>query len=168
MKKSVRFSKDTKQRIIDEYLASTGLNTYRADEFVDWLANQPEHEAYAAFYGMTDEHAARQYRIDMARDMASGLRIVAKTEVIESGVSTIKVTEYPAYISPVKGRKDGGGYEPFDPSDEEAQAELRRQAGVQLAAWLNRYRGSAENIGLDMTPIEDMVRVLRDEKEEAA
>ena len=40
MKKSVRFSKDTKQRIIDEYLASTGLNTFRADEFVDWLANQ--------------------------------------------------------------------------------------------------------------------------------
>ena len=168
MKKSVRFSKDTKQRIIDEYLASTGLNTFRADEFVDWLADQPDHEAYAAFYGMTDEHAARQYRIDMARDMASGLRIVAKTEVIESGVTSVKVTEYPAYISPVKGRKDGGGYEPFDPSDEDAQAELRRQAGVQLAAWLNRYRGSAENIGLDMTPIEDMVRVLRDEKEEAA
>ena len=168
MKKSVRFSKDTKQRIIDEYLASTGLNTFRADEFVDWLADQPDHEAYSAFYGMTDQHAARQYRIDMARDMASGLRIVAKTEVIESGVTSVKVTEYPAYISPVKGRKDGGGYEPFDPSDEDAQAELRRQAGVQLAAWLNRYRGSAENIGLDMTPIEDMVRVLRDEKEEAA
>ena len=59
----------------------------------------------------------------------------------------------------------GGGYEPFDPESEESQAELRRQAGVQLAAWLNRYRGAAEHIGLDMTPIEEMATILRDEKE---
>jgi hypothetical protein len=99
--------------------------------------------------------------------MASGLRIVAKVEVIESEVRAIKVVEYPAYISPVSKRRDGGGYEPFDPSDEVAQAELRRQAGVALAAWLERFRGAAENIGLDMTPVEQMVHILRDDKEEA-
>ena len=43
--------------------------------------------------------------------------------------------------------------------------ELRKQAGVQLAAWLNRYRGAAENIGLDLTPVENLVKVLRDEDE---
>ena len=36
---------------------------------------------------------------------------------------------------------------------------------MQLAAWLNRYRGAAEHIGLDMTPIEEMAMILRDEKE---
>ena len=167
MKKSVRFSKHTKQRVIDEYMQATGTNMYVPEEFVTWLQGQPDHEAYEAFHGR-DEELLWQAKLDLAREFASGLRIVAKTEVIESGVTSVKVTEYPAYISPVKGRKDGGGYEPFDPSDEDAQAELRRQAGVQLAAWLNRYRGSAEHFGLDMTPIEDMVRVLRDEKEEAA
>ena len=109
-----------------------------------------------------------QWRIDLARRFASGLRIVAKTEVIESDVRHIKVTEYPAYISPVTTRRQGGGYEPFDPDSEESQAELRHQAGVQLTAWLNRYRGSAENVGLDMTPIEHIAKTLRDEKVEAA
>ena len=161
------FSKKTKQRIIDDYLQETGLNLFKATEFVDWLAGQPEHEAYDAFYGVNDAEAARQWRIDLARRMASGLRIVAKVEVIESEVRAIKVVEYPAYISPVSKRRDGGGYEPFDPSDEAAQAELRRQAGVALAAWLERFRGAAENIGLDMTPVEQMVHILRDDKEEA-
>ena len=57
---------------------------------------------------------------------------------------------------------------PFNPDDEMSQSELRKQAGIALAGWLNRYRGCAENIGLDMDAIEEVVRVLRDEKEEAA
>lgn len=162
------FARKTKQRIIDEYLQATGLNIFKADEFVDWLATQPEHEMYDAFYGIDDSTAARNWRIDMARRMASGLRIVVKQEEVQqSEVVSIKVAEYPAYISPVAKRKEGGGYERFDPKDEASQEELRRQAGVWLAGWLNRYRGAAEHIGLDMTPIEDIVRILRDDKDQA-
>jgi|DEB0MinimDraft_6_1074348.scaffolds.fasta_scaffold01649_17 hypothetical protein len=159
------FSKKTKQRIIDDYLQVTGANMFVPGEFVDWLQEQPEHEAYEAFYGMDDAEAARQFRIDMARRLASGLRIVAKTESVDSEVLAIKVTEYPAYISPVAKRRDGGGYEPFDPNDENAQAELRRQAGVSLAAWLERYRGCVENYGLTVGFVEELVHVLRDDKE---
>lgn len=161
------FSKKTKQRIIDDYLNVTGNNMFVPDEFVVWLADHPEHEAYHAFHGRDEEllHAAK---LDLARRFASGLRIVAKTEVIESEVRRVKVTEYPAYISPVTTRRQGGGYEPFNPDSEESQAELRHQAGVQLAAWLNRYRGAAEHIGLDMTPIERMAETLRDDQVEAA
>jgi len=162
-----KFSKKTKQRIIDDYLQTTGANMFVPSEFVDWLAGEPEHEAYQAFYGIDDVEAARQHRIQLARQMASGLRIVAKTETVESSVVSIKVTEYPAYISPVSKRRGGGGYEPFDPTDEVAQAELRRQAGVSLAAWLERFRGAAENYGVDVTPVEEIVRVLRDDKDKA-
>jgi len=96
------FARKTKQRIIDDYLQATGYNIFKADEFVDWLANQPEHEMYSAFYGTDDATAARQWRIDMARRMASGLRIVVKQEEVQqSSVVSIKVAEYPAYISPV-------------------------------------------------------------------
>tara|TARA_Y100001937_G_scaffold57822_1_gene79233 strand:- start:1916 stop:2425 length:510 start_codon:yes stop_codon:yes gene_type:complete len=161
------FAKKTKQRIIDGYLQATGLNIYKPDEFVDWLAEQPDHEAYDAFYGMDDSVAARNWRIDKARQMASGLRIVVKQEdVTQSEVISIKVTEYPAYISPVATRKSGGGYERFDPKDEAAQQELRKQAGVYLAGWLGRFRGAAENAGLDLTSVEYIVRVLRDDKDE--
>ena len=161
------FSKKTKQRIIDDYLQKTGANMFVPTHFVDWLVTQPEHEAYPEFYAMDDTHHARENRINLARRLASGLRIVVKSEEVESSVISIKVTEYPAYISPMSKRREGGGYEPFDPSDANAQAELRRQAGASLAAWLGRFRGCAEHVGLDMTPLESIVHVLRDDKDKA-
>lgn len=165
--KFMRFNKKTKQKVIDDYLAASGRNIFLADEFVDWMATQPEHEMYDTFYGVEDDVAARNYRIDIARRMASGLRIVVKEEVKEkSQVVSIKVAEYPAFISPIKNRRLGGGYQPFDPDDEDAQTELRKQAGVSLNAWLERYRGASENIGLDMSPVEHLVRVLRDDSQE--
>ena len=163
----MRFSKKTKQKVIDDYLASSGKNIFVPDEFVDWLAEQPDHEMYDTFYGVDDQVAAKNWRIDLARRMASGLRIVVKETIKEkSQVLSIKVAEYPAFISPVRNRKLGGGYEPFNPDDDEAQAELRRQGGVSLTAWLERYRGACENVGLDMSSVEHLIRVLRDDSQE--
>ena len=153
------FPKKERQRIVDEYLQQTGRNMFVPGEFVDWLADHPDHEAYPWFYGLGDAEAARQYRIDLARRMASGLRITVKDEPAQE--HTITVREYPAYVSPVSGRKAGGGYAPFDPRSETDQAELRRQAAVSLAAWLNRYRGCAEHIGLDLTVLEETAQALR-------
>jgi hypothetical protein len=153
------FPKKERQRIVDEYLQATGRNMFVPGEFVDWLGGQPEHEAYGWFYGLDDTEAARQYRIDLARRMASGLRLVVSD--VEAETRTIVVREYPAYISPVAARREGGGYAPFDPRSEIDQAELRRQAAASLAAWLNRYRGAAENIGLDVGPLEVMTQALR-------
>lgn len=143
-----------RQAIIDGYLTETGRNMFNASEFIDWLEGQPDHEAYEWFFGTSDEEAARQHRIALARRMASGLRIVAKTETKEAKVVSITEREYPAYVSPVAGRKHGGGYERFDPDDAEAMAELRRQGRVALASWLARYRGAFE--GHDLTALEEI------------
>lgn len=159
------FPKKERQRIVDGYLQATGRNMFVPGEFVDWLKDQPDHEAYPWFYGMDDSEAARQYRIDLARRMASGLRIVVSDT--EPETSAIVVREYPAYVSPVSGRKDGGGYAPFDPKSEIDQAELRRQAAVSLTAWLNRYRGCAENIGVSVTALEEVAKALRGVEEAA-
>jgi hypothetical protein len=132
-----KFAKKDRQRIIDGYLSNTGRNMFIPAEFVDWLSGQPEHEAYNLFYGLDDAEAARQYRIDLARNMASGLRIVAT----ESSV--------------------GGGYHRFDPDDEGNQTELRRQGATALSSWIERYRGCAEKIGIDMSALERVVEDLR-------
>ena len=153
------FAKKDRQRIVDGYLQATGRNMFVPGEFVDWLEDQPQHEAYEWFYGINDTEAARQYRIDLARRMASGLRIVVSD--MDEQTSTIVVREYPAYVSPVATRKLGGGYAPFDPRSEIDQAELRRQAAVSLSSWLNRFRGCAENVGLDMEPLEKVAVALR-------
>ena len=65
-------------------------------------------------------------------------------------------------------RGKGGGYERFDPDDEDSQRELRRQAATALASWLSRYRGCAENIGIDLSVFENVAQTLRGVEEDVA
>lgn len=150
------FKKSDRQRIIDGYLAESGRNMFVAGEFIDWLAEQPEHEAYELFYGQDDADAARQHRIGLARRMASGLRIVARTEETRAKVVHVITREYPAYVSPMAGRRGGGGYERTDPEDPAHLAELRRQGATALRGWLARYRGAFEHGGVDLAAIEEI------------
>ena len=150
------FKAKDRQRIIDAYLAKTGRNMFVAPDFVDWLADQPDHEMYDAFYGMSDTEAARQHRIGLARRMASGLRIVARQETVEANVVQITTREYPAFVSPVAARKAGGGYQPVNPDDVDQLAELRRQGASALRGWLARYRGVFEAAGIDLSALEEI------------
>lgn len=156
-----KFAKRDRQRIIDGYLAETGRNMFIAPEFIDWLQDQPENEAYPLFFGQDDAEAARQHRIDLARRMASGLRIVATINAPEtSTVVQITTREFPAYVSPMSGRRSGGGYAPFDPEDGAAMTELQDQGAQALRSWLARYRGAAEAAGVDLSPVEEIVAQL--------
>jgi hypothetical protein len=156
------FTKADRQRIIDEYLATSGANMFQPAEFIDWLSGQPDHEAYEWFFGMDDAQAAREHRILMARQMANGLRIVANVSRTPDRGSVVAVTvrEFPAMVSPMAGRRDGGGYVSFDPDDPALVAELRRQGAQALRGWLARYRGVAEIGGLDVSAIEEIARSL--------
>jgi hypothetical protein len=152
-----QFTKKDRQRIIDAYLSGTGKNMFVPGEFIDWLSGQPNHEAYPWFFAKSDGEAAREYRIGLARQMASGLRITVQPSDTKGSVVSLTVREYPAYVSPMASRKGGGGYERFDPEDEAALAELKRQAVTSLNAWLRRYAGAVEEGGVDVTPIKEIV-----------
>lgn len=156
-------TKQDRQRIIDDYLSKSGRNMFVPAEFVDWLQDRPEHEAYEAFFGTTDAVAAREYRTQMARKMASGLRIVARQEEARKAtVVSISVREYPAFVSPMAGRKSGGGYEPFDPDNAAQLAELVEQGRASLRGWLARYCGAFEEAGVDLSHIEKIAIADRD------
>lgn len=155
------FPKKERQKIIDDYLAETGRNMFVPSEFIDWLSGQKAHVAYPWFFSKSDKEAAREYRIWMARQMASGLRIVSKVEHSNASVVSVAVREYPAFVSPVGGRKGGGGYEPFDPKDGAQVAELKRQGIVALQSWLNRYGGV---FGDAAEPIRQIVEGTEDER----
>lgn len=156
------FTKANRQKIIDGYLVATGANFFVPSEFIDWLGQQPDHEAYEWFFGSGDEDAAREHRISMARQMASGLRIVARVQTMPEASATVsvQVREFPALVSPVAGRKDGGGYQHFHPEDPEMVLELRQQGAVALRSWLARYAGVADIAGVDVTPIEKIAASL--------
>lgn len=156
------FSKAERQKIIDDYLAESGKNAFHPGEFIDWLQDRPDHVAHPWFFSKDDAEAAREYRIALARGMASGLRIVAR---VDEGGSTprslsVSVREFPAMISPVAGRKAGGGYVAYEPEDADLSAELRRQGAQSLRSWIMRYRGVCEQGGLDVSPIEEIAASL--------
>lgn len=136
----MKFTKRDRQKIIDGYLQDSGANMFIAAEFIDWLSERPDHQAYPWFFSKDDKAAAREYRIGLARQMASGLRIISNVSTITAtNVVQIVTHEYPAYISPVAGRRVGGGYERFDPENAEHIAELQRQGAQSLRSWLDRY-----------------------------
>jgi hypothetical protein len=166
------WNKDERQEIVDKYLASTGRNMFKVDEFTDWLEDKPDHPCYERFFGSGDKEAARQHRMSLARQLISGLRIqvhvppVKKVDV--SSLAEAISYEAPAFLSPMSSRRKGGGYVPYDPESKESRVELRKQAAADLARWLNRYRGCTEACGLDLTPIETIVTALREEEETEA
>jgi len=166
------WNKDERQEIVDNYLAETGRNMFKVDEFTDWLKGKPEHRCYDRFFGSGDEEAARQYRMGLARQLISGLRIQVHIPPVEqvdvSQLATAISYEAPAFISPMSSRRTGGGYVPYDPESEESRSELRRQAAADLARWFNRFRCCIEAYGVSVHHIEEMSTVLRGEEEKAA
>jgi hypothetical protein len=137
-------SQARRQRIIDGYLADSGRNVFKPHEFVDWLADQPEHEAYKAFYSISDDEAARAYRIELARRFVSGLRIVVTEQVEDSKTRTITVSksEAPTFISPLGSRHNSGGYVAYDPKDAASVEMFRKEAAQTFGSWLKRYESA--------------------------
>ena len=151
--------KAEKQRWIDEYLSASGRNLFIPGEFVDWLGDRPDHPAHPLIYGKETAEAAREYRIDLVRRMASGLRItVTSSTTNESSVVSIISREYPSLISPVSGRQNGGGYVAYDATDSAVVSEFMTQGINSLRTWLSRYRGAFEEAGHDLSVIDEIVR----------
>ncbi|NOA91729.1 hypothetical protein GTA21_10130 [Roseobacter sp. HKCCD7106] len=69
---------------------------------------------------------------------------------------SMAVRRFPSMVSPVACRKDGCGYETFDPDDAAMVAELRRQGGQALMSWRVRDRGMAGQMGVDASAIEEV------------
>jgi hypothetical protein len=166
------WNKDERQEIVDSYLSETRRNMFKVDEFTEWLEDKPDHPCYERFFGTGDKEAARQYRMALARQLVSGLRIQIHIPPVEkvdiSKLATVISYEAPAFISPMSNRRKGGGYVPYDPEDETSRAELRRQAAADLTRWLSRYRGCAEAFGVNLQPIEEIASKLRGDQEDAA
>lgn len=157
-----KFDRTYRQKIVDEYLNASGQNVFVPSEFIDWLRDQPDHRVYPVFFGKSDEDAAAEYRINLARQFVSGLQVkirMAATTIDESG-REVKVTEgavtavrVPAFYSPLSERKGGGGYHAFDSEDPAALRELRRQASTDLRRFIHRHEGIAKLSGISLEAI---------------
>lgn len=162
------FNRNFRQKVIDEYLHSTRANFFVPAEFLDWLRDKSDHAVYPVFFGKSDEDAAQEYRLMLARQFVSGLRIkITVTPAMASSLPHIAVQvrepttfTVPAFVSPVAGRKEGGGYFQTDVTEPEPTTELYRQAAQSLASWLERHADVARLAGADVGSVEQVLGVL--------
>lgn len=155
-----RWNKRDRQQMVDGYLNATGRNMFVPREFLDWLSEQPEHDAYELFFGRTDEELAQIQREAMVRQWAAGLRVTVRYQPAKATTANVVMVEQPLYVSPVSGRKAGGGYVANDGTDPAVQAELQRQAASALDGWLSRFEGVAIAAGVDVAPIKEIAGIL--------
>lgn len=158
------FDRTYRQRIIDEYLNETKRNNFVPVEFLEWLRPQEDHRVWSVFFGKSDEDAAHQYRLALARQFVAGLRIVVNTTTSDGSVA-VKV---PAFISPVADRKSGGGYVSVDVRARDTTTELCRQAAADLYRWLDRWEGTASIVGVDISEAKKIAGALDARGVEAA
>jgi len=161
----MRFSKQKRQEIIDDFIRKNG--GYDAQAFLrEVRSSNGTHPAWSWFQ-WNDGAAAEEYRLWQARTFTQGLRVVFTVEVTERHVSGVRAV--PALLSPLDNRRNGGGYYAVDPQDEAHMAEVRLQGAASLETWMRRYGDAFELAGGDLDPFYAAVALLRpaDEKEAA-
>lgn len=167
-----RFTKQLRQQVIREFCLR------RNAEFDAKLFEQevreagPDHLAYD-WFEWDEGEAARQHRIWQAREFAKDLRVTFSVEEVgRAGTIRVREVEAPMLVSPMDGRRSGGGYFLTDPQSPAHMSELCRQAATDLARWIRRYDGALAFAGGSTVTIEKQLRLLEkaapQEAEEAA
>lgn len=156
-----KFTKELRQKIVEDF-SRRHNGQYSPELFLKEVKEAGEtHEAYS-WFEWDGKKAAQEYRLWQARSFAKDLRInFTVEEVGTSGAVTVRATEMPAVLSPVGGRKTGGGYVLTNPNDPEHMAEHCRQAGTALLSWLNRYSAALVHVDGSTKNIERLASAMQ-------
>jgi hypothetical protein len=155
-----RFTKALRQQIVRDFTAAHG-GVFDPEQFVREVKNKGEsHPAYE-WFEWDQSAAAWQYQVEQAREFVRDLRVTFTVEIVGRNQSiTVKEMAAPFAISPVGGRRGGGGYIITDPNDPAHMAELARQAASDLEAWLRRYGSVLAHAGSTAAAIERQISAL--------
>jgi hypothetical protein len=153
-----KYTRKLRQEIVNDYIAKHG--SFNASEFVEFVREAgAEHPAYE-WFEWDDEKCADRYRVDQARDFVSGLTVSFSVQTVQRGGVSVRVVESPMLVSPMEGRKSGGGYIEVDPLDPVAMSALAREAASTLQSWLNRYASVLARWGVQQGPFDRAVLAL--------
>ncbi len=146
-----RFTKALRQQIVREFAeAHGGVFDPAAFLAAASAANHPAHD----WFEWDDDKAALEYRLDQARDFARGLVVRFEIEEVHRGKIRVAERSMPLVLSPLEGRRGGGGYYVSDPESAEHMDELRRQAAQSLRWFLSRYNAVLVHCGVSVASLE--------------
>ena len=157
---SLKLLRKQRAEIVKDFCQRHG-GKYNPHTFVEEVRSTgPDHPAYELFT-WDDTKAAREHRTWQARMFVQGLKLVFEVEhQTPTGKIKIQERDVPLLLSPSSTRQDGMGYYMFDPDDPDHLEELRRQAVVDLKAWLVRYSVALDTAGLTGQPLERIISIL--------
>lgn len=156
----MRYTKDERQRIIDDF-AKAHKGVFDPAIFLKDVERVGKSHPAFGWYEWDDSKAAREYRLWQTRIFVRDLKVQFDVETVgRSGSITVRSTEAPMLLSPLDNRRDGGGYYVLDPKNQDHTTELCRQAGLALRAWLDRYQAALLHTGTSPVAIEKIARSL--------
>jgi len=151
-----RFSKELRQQIVRDFAQRNG-GIFDAAAFLGEVNQVGESHSAHAWFEWDDTRAARNHRLDQARDFAQGLRVRFEVKTMDRGSVKVVSTTVPLVLSPVRNRNAGGGYHLTDPNDPAHLAELSRQAAQQLRWFAERFQAAIEFAGADKSALGAMI-----------
>jgi hypothetical protein len=156
----MRLSIEEREEVVREFMERHG-GLFDAEAFLEEVRTTgPTHRAYSSFQ-WDDAKAAHEHRLNQARQFLNGLTISFEVrEIGRRGGVTIVPSSAPLLISPLAGRRTGGGYYAFDPDDEDHAAELSAQAASALRSWIARYGSTLHHINVQRSVFEQVARAL--------
>lgn len=141
------FTKELRQQIVQDFAVRHNGN-YNPALFLEEVKRDGEKHPAFGWFEWDQSAAAQAYQLEQARAFARDLRISFKVEeVIGPHSVRIRETPMPMVISPMEGRRNGGGYKLVDPDDPEHIEEHCRQAAATLTQWLKRYGAALAHVG---------------------
>ncbi|WP_201829560.1 hypothetical protein [Microvirga zambiensis] len=155
-----RFTKELRQQIVKEFaLRHNGV--FNPTLFLEHVRETgPEHPAFE-WFEWDQNKAALNYQIEQARSFARDLRVSFTVEEVgRSEPVRVRQAAMPLVLSPMEGRKDGGGYVLVNPDDPAHMIEHCQQAAIALRAWQNRYKSALLHAGGSPETLEEAIRQL--------
>lgn len=162
------FTKAVRERIVKEF-AVRHNGQFNPQLFLDEVkAKGEEHPAYE-WFEWSDDTAAKAYRIEQARSFARDLRVSFRVEEVTAPHQVrVRETPIPMFLSPMQGRKNGGGYVLTDVNDAEHIAEHCRQAAKTLEQWRDRYAAALGRAGIGTGDVDKIIARLERSAESKA
>jgi hypothetical protein len=159
MRRDQRYTKEQRQQIVEEFARAHG-GTFDAGAFLGAVQQIGTSHPAHAWFEWDNDRAAREHRLDQARDFARGLVVRFEIERVERGKVRVVTATAPMILSPLNRRESGGGYFTTDPKDPMHMAELCRQAAQSMRWYISRFDGAVAFAGGEIAPLQELLQLL--------